>query len=73
VITVELDPFLNYQIFSNNYFYLFQTLYDMLMDMLHDRGIGDDFVRDLMEFSTNYEQEKYVDFLEQMKSFVEEK
>jgi hypothetical protein len=45
----------------------------MLMDMLHDRGIGDDFVRDLMEFSTNYEQEKYVDFLEQMKSFVEEK
>lgn len=73
MITVELDPFLNYQIFSNNYFYLFQTLYDMLMDMLHDRGIGDDFVRDLMEFSTNYEQEKYVDFLEQMKSFVEEK
>ena len=73
MITVELDPFLNYQIFSNNYFYLFQTLYDMLMDMLHDRGIGDDFVRDLMEFSTNYEQEKYVEFLEQMKSFVEEK
>ena len=42
------------------YFYfliVLQTLYDMLMDMLHDRGINDEFIQSLTDYSTAYEQE----------------
>lgn len=48
-------------------------MYEMLMDMLHDRGIDDKFIQNLIDYSTNYEQSRYVSMLTDLKSFVEEK
>ncbi|KAK6190758.1 hypothetical protein SNE40_002552 [Patella caerulea] len=47
------------------------NLYDLIMDMLDERGIDDEFVNGLIEFSTVYEHGKYIGFLKNMKSFVE--
>nr|KAG5700331.1 hypothetical protein BaRGS_029583 [Batillaria attramentaria] len=47
------------------------NLYDLLMDMLDERGINDEFVNQLVDFSTMYEHGRYVDFLKGLKSFVE--
>lgn len=46
------------------------NLYDMTLGMLEDRGITEDFVSDLVTFSTAYEHKLYVGFLEGVKSFV---
>lgn len=50
-----------------------EHMYEMLMDMLHDRGIDDKFIQDLTDYSTSFEQDKYVSMLQDLKSFVEEK
>lgn len=49
------------------------TMYDMLMDLLHDRGITSEFANVLVDYSTGYEQRQYVNFLKDLKSFVDEK
>ncbi|XP_063396716.1 complement component 1 Q subcomponent-binding protein, mitochondrial-like [Mytilus trossulus] len=50
-----------------------ETMYEMLMDMLHDRGIDDKFIGDLADYSTGYEQSKYIELLVDLKSFLDEK
>lgn len=45
------------------------TLYDMLLDMLDERGITDKFLDEMVAFSTSYEQQKYVSFLNSLKNF----
>lgn len=50
---------------------LFQNLYDLLMDMLDERGINDEFANQLVDFSSSYEHSKYVEFLKNLKSFAE--
>lgn len=52
-------------------FFRFQNLYDHFMDMLDDRGINDDFIKELVEFSTAFDHTHYVKFLEGLKSFVD--
>ncbi|XP_071094470.1 complement component 1 Q subcomponent-binding protein, mitochondrial-like [Haliotis cracherodii] len=47
------------------------NLYDLLMDMLDERGINDEFINNFVEFSTAYEHGKYLGFLKNLKSFVE--
>lgn len=51
-------------------FYL-QNLYDLMMDMLDERGINEEFANQLIEFSTAYEHSKYLAFLKDLKSFAE--
>jgi len=46
------------------------TMYDMLLNMLEERGVDGDFVEQLVSFSTAYEHNHYVSFLEQLKDFV---
>ncbi len=48
-------------------------MYDMMLGMLEERGIDEKFVNSLVEFSTTYEHNKYVGFLEQLKEFAERK
>jgi hypothetical protein len=43
------------------------------MKMLEERGVDADFVDQLTELSTSYEQSKYVDTLEKLKEFVDSK
>lgn len=49
------------------------NLYDLLMDMLDERGINDEFINQLMDFSTVYEHKRYLTFLDGIKKFVDKK
>ncbi|BFZ04568.1 hypothetical protein BsWGS_07607 [Bradybaena similaris] len=46
-------------------------LFDLLMDLLDERGINDEFVEHLIDFCTAYENKQYVSFLQNLKSFVD--
>ncbi len=39
------------------------------MNVLEERGIGEEFANQLAEFSTFYEHKQYVDLLEKLKNF----
>ncbi|XP_076473004.1 complement component 1 Q subcomponent-binding protein, mitochondrial-like [Babylonia areolata] len=47
------------------------NLYDLLMDMLDERGINEEFINQLVEYSTGYEHSRYLSFLKNLKSFAE--
>jgi len=46
-------------------------LFDLLMDMLDERGINDEFIAQLVDYCTVYENKQYINFLQNLKSFVE--
>lgn len=46
-------------------------LYDLLMDMLDERGVNDEFISQLVELCTAYEQTQYLAFLNKLKTFSE--
>lgn len=48
-------------------------MYELLMDMLDERGLDDDFMNNLIDFSTTYEHDLYIKFLKDMKDFVASK
>lgn len=70
-ITV-LTAFRIYCIHSLYLCFFFQTLYDMLMDMLDERGIDDTFINNMVDFATAYEHNQYVEFLEKLRTVVKE-
>ncbi|KAG8230840.1 hypothetical protein J437_LFUL010237 [Ladona fulva] len=45
-------------------------LYDLFMSQLEDRGITNEFVEKLSDFSTHYEHMSYVNLLQQIQSFA---
>lgn len=45
------------------------TLYDMLMNILEDRGVDQAFAKALVEYATVYEHSQYVRLLENLKKF----
>lgn len=49
------------------------TLYDLLMDVLDDRGISNEFIAKLVEYNTDYEHSQYTSFLEKLKETVQDK
>ena len=51
-------------------FIILQNLYDMLLNMLEERGIDGQFVEQLVDYSTSYEHKKYLSFLEGLKDFA---
>lgn len=44
-------------------------MYDLLMTLLEEKGISNEFVEKLSEFSTAYEHCKYIEFLESLQKF----
>lgn len=50
--------------------FVFQALYDHLMDFLADRGVDNTFADELMELSTAVEHQEYIKFLEELQGFV---
>lgn len=48
-------------------------MYEFLMDMLDERGVDDIFITNMVDFSTTYEHDLYVNFLADMKDFIEDK
>lgn len=40
------------------------------MDMLDERGINEEFTSNMVAYATGYEHTKYLEFLENLKSFT---
>jgi hypothetical protein len=40
------------------------------LNVLEERGIGEEFANQMMEFSTAYEHKQYIGLLEKMKDFA---
>ncbi|XP_055313913.1 complement component 1 Q subcomponent-binding protein, mitochondrial isoform X2 [Sitodiplosis mosellana] len=47
--------------------------YDLLMNLLSEKGVTDEFVRKMQELATQYEQSLFVDLLQETKQFFESK
>ena len=45
-------------------------MYDLLMNLLEEKGISNDFVEKLSDLSTSYEHSLYVEFLEKVSKFT---
>ena len=48
-----------------------QTLYDMLMNMMEERGVDGTFIEEMVALCTAYDHKLYIDFLESLKAFAE--
>ncbi|XP_064460158.1 complement component 1 Q subcomponent-binding protein, mitochondrial-like [Ornithodoros turicata] len=48
-------------------------LYDLLMNMLEERGISNEFADQLVEFCTTYEHGLYIELLEKLRAYVTQK
>jgi len=46
-------------------------LFDLLMDLLDERGINDEFISQLVDFCTAYENQQYISFLQSLKGFAD--
>lgn len=46
------------------------NLYELMMDMLDERGLNDEFVQELIVVSTRHEHTQYVGFLQKLKDFI---
>jgi complement component 1 Q subcomponent-binding protein, mitochondrial len=47
-------------------------MYDILLKLLEERGIGEQFANQLMEFSTAYEHRQYVGLLDKLQDFIKQ-
>lgn len=47
-------------------------LYDLLMNYLEEKGVSNDFVEKLSQFSTAYEHSSYISLLETLSTFAVE-
>lgn len=47
-----------------------ENLYDLLLNLLDERGIGEKFANELAEFSTSYEHQQYISLLEKLQKFT---
>jgi Mitochondrial glycoprotein. len=70
VSALHNSPFYHYIAYSFNKHLSFQCLYDLLMNLLEERGISNEFVEKLSDFSTAYEHSLYIALLENTKKFV---
>lgn len=46
-------------------------LFDLLMDMLDERGINDEFISQLVDYCTAYENKQYITFLKSLKAYAD--
>ena len=48
----------------------FQYLYDLLMNLLEEKGVSNEFAEKLAELSTAYEHSSYIGLLENVSKFT---
>lgn len=46
------------------------NMYDLMMELLHIRGVDDVFVKNLIEYATVYEHSQYITLLEKLNNFI---
>lgn len=56
-----------------DFIFVFQYLYDLLMNLLEEKGISNEFVQKLSDFSTSYEHSSYIGLLEGISKFTIDK
>lgn len=56
-----------------DFIFVFQYLYDLLMNLLEEKGISNEFVQKLSDFSTCYEHSSYIGLLEGISKFTIDK
>jgi len=49
------------------------SMYDLMMDLMHERGVNQEFARALIDYTTAYDHQQYVSLLEQLRDFVAKK
>ncbi|XP_052223805.1 complement component 1 Q subcomponent-binding protein, mitochondrial-like isoform X2 [Dreissena polymorpha] len=59
--------------YSHSTSFMEGELYDMLMDMLDERGIDNKFINNLVNFASAHQHQLYITFLNKVHSFVKEK
>jgi len=52
---------------------LLQCLYDLLMNLLDEKGISNEFAEKLIEFCTAYESSLYINLLNNVQKFTARK
>lgn len=50
-----------------------QCLYDLLMNLLDEKGVSNDFVEKLSDFATAYENHLYINMLQNIQKFTSKK
>lgn len=53
--------------------FIFQQLHEQLRTYLNERGIGQRLLNQLINFSTFYEHERYVELLTKTRDFIQQK
>ena len=71
--TCFASRFLNFCMFTDSLVFSLQNLYKLLLNALYERGINNDFARDLLDTSTVIEHKEYVNFLQDLKGFFSAK
>jgi hypothetical protein len=61
---------MNDSVYAADCGYIDAALYDNLLDILEERGIGSDFAKDLVKFASVYEHSQYISLLEKLKAFA---
>lgn len=64
----KLKTLLTNLVLINGFF--LQYLYDLLMNLLEEKGISNSFVEKLGSLSTNYEHSSYIRLLESLSKFT---
>ncbi|CAG2181533.1 unnamed protein product [Oppiella nova] len=49
------------------------SMYDLMMDLLHERGVDQEFAKQLIDYTTVYDHTQYVGLLEKLRDFVAKK
>lgn len=57
---------------SSNTLY-FQYMYDLLMNLLEERGVSNEFADKMSDLATKREHDLYVNLLESLQSFIQSK
>jgi len=60
----------NETIYSSDCSVIDGELYDKLLNLLEEHGIGEEFADQLADFSTAYEHRQYIGLLEKLQQFV---
>lgn len=60
----------NENVYSADCSVLDGQLYDILLNLLEERGVGETFANELAEFSTSYEHQQYIGLLEKLSKFA---
>lgn len=45
-------------------------MYDMILNMMEERGLDAKFAEEIVQFATSYEHKQYISFLDRLKNFL---